>query len=296
MPEGDTVWLSARRLDAALAGQRVLRSQFRVPALAGADLAGSTVLGVTSRGKHILARFGPSEAVGTGVGAGAGSTATSPTGHDTEPPSRPSPASGLWTLHTHFRMDGSWRVFMPGEGWRGGPAHEVRVVIETAQAIAVGYRLPVVDLVLTADESRLVGHLGPDLLGPDWSPDEAVARLRQHSDTQVGVALMDQRLLAGIGNLYKSETLFLAGLNPWTAVGQVKDLPAVVALARRLLLANRDRWEQVTTGVNRRGEQCWVYGRAGQPCRRCATRIMIDEQGPLRQERSTYWCPRCQPG
>jgi endonuclease-8 len=263
MPEGDTVWLAARRLDAALAGEVLRRSDFRVPALATVDLAGRVVTGVASRGKHLLTRLDDGR-----------------------------------TLHTHFRMDGTWHLYRPGERWRGGPSYEVRVVLESDRAVAVGYRLPVVELLPPGGEDAAVGHLGPDLLGPDWDADEAVHRLRARPERPVAPALLDQRNLAGIGNLYKSESLFLRGVSPFVAVGEVRDLRALVVLAQRLMFANREHPEQVTTGDRRPGRSHWVFERGGRPCRRCGTPIRSVEQAePDRptEGRLTYWCPHCQP-
>jgi endonuclease VIII len=198
------------------------------------------------------------------------------------------------TLRTHFRMDGSWHIYRPGTTWRGGPAYDIRVVLATDEWDCVGYRLHDVELVPTADEDRLVGHLGPDVLGPDWDLDEALRRLRARPDEQVGVAILDQRNLAGIGNLYKVETLFLCGVHPWARVADVENLKAVVTRARTLMLANRHHPEQSTTGISRRGQDHWVAGRKGRPCRRCGTAILLGEQGPPTQERVTWWCPTCQ--
>jgi endonuclease-8 len=191
-------------------------------------------------------------------------------------------------------MDGSWRTFAPGERWRGGPAHLIRIALHTEAVVAVGYHLHELALVPTAEEHRLVGHLGPDLLGPDWDPAEAVRRLRERPARPLADALLDQRNLAGIGNLYKAETLFLRGVSPWTRVSDVDDLESLVALAQRLMSANLGRPTQVTTGSRRRGEEVYVFERAGQPCRRCGTMIRRASQGDF--ERITYWCPACQPG
>ncbi|HEX6499517.1 MAG TPA: zinc finger domain-containing protein [Micromonosporaceae bacterium] len=261
MPEGDTVWKTARVLHAALAGRELIGSDFRVPKLATVDLAGWRVEESTARGKHLLLRL-------------------------------EDPRGRRLTLHSHLRMDGAWRVYRAGDRWRGGPAHTIRVVLRSGDAVAVGYHLHDLALVPTADEHRLVGHLGPDLLGADWDPDEAVRRLRQRPDRAIAEALLDQRNLAGIGNLYKSEVLFLRGISPWAPVATVDDLPALVALAHRMLDANRDRWSQVTTGSDRTGRQTYVFERAGAPCRRCGTMIRRAGQG----DRVTYWCPTCQPG
>ncbi|WP_330463986.1 DNA-formamidopyrimidine glycosylase family protein [Micromonospora zamorensis] len=269
MPEGDTVWNTARVLHRALAGARITKSDFRVPQLATTDLSGWTVRESASRGKHLLLRL---------------------SAPDRSPEGRPAP-DALWTLHSHLRMDGAWRAYAPGERWGGRPAHLIRVVLHSPGAVAVGYHLHEMTLLPTAEEDRLVGHLGPDLLGPDWDPAEAVRRLADHPEQTIGEALLDQRNLAGVGNLYKCEVLFLRGVSPWTPVGAVPDLPGMVALAQRLLVANRGRWTQSSTGSLHRGQTSYVYGRRAQPCRRCGTAIRKEELG----ERVTYWCPVCQP-
>ncbi|MDT3399663.1 DNA-formamidopyrimidine glycosylase family protein [Streptomyces sp. B1866] len=260
MPEGDTVWQAARRLHEALSGSPLVRSDLRVPRLATADLSGRRVVEVFPRGKHLLARV-----------------------------------EGGLTLHSHLRMDGAWRVYGPGERWRGGPGHEIRAVLATAERTAVGYRLPVLELLRTADEGRVVGHLGPDLLGPDWDPDEALRRLLADPGRPLGDALLDQRNLAGIGNVYRSELCFLLRVSPWLPAG---DLPAperLPALAKKLLEANKTRVARVTTPDDRRDRRLWVYGRPGRPCRRCGTPIRHARQGRAGEERATFWCPACQP-
>jgi endonuclease VIII len=261
VPEGDTVWLAAQRLHQALAGQVLVRSDFRVPQLAATDLSGREVLEVSPRGKHLLTRI-----------------------------------SGGLTLHTHFRMDGSWHLYRPGDRWTGGPDWQVRAVLENEQWQAVGYRLPVLELLPTEREDDAVGHLGPDLLGADWDLDEALRRLGERSEREIGLALLDQRALAGLGNLYRTEALFLQGVSPWMAVGDVPDLAALVERGRRLMTANRARWEQSTTGSLRNGEMHWVFERAGRACRRCGSRVASAEQGAAPHARLTYWCPHCQPG
>ncbi|HWG62619.1 MAG TPA: DNA-formamidopyrimidine glycosylase family protein [Streptosporangiaceae bacterium] len=258
MPEGDVVWAAARRLHEALAARALTRSDFRVPRYATTDLTGRVVTEVVSRGKHLLIRV----------------------------------AGGL-TVHTHLRMDGAWRIRPAGARVREG--HQVRLVLANDQWQAIGYQLGVVEVLPTAGEGRVVGHLGPDLLGPDWDRGEAVRRLLANPGRPVGEALLDQRNVAGIGNLYKAEALFLRGIDPWCATGNVDDPGALVELARRLLDANKARVGQVTTGVWSRGEETWVYGRGGRPCRRCGTTILTGEQGPDAEGRVTYWCPRCQP-
>lgn len=261
MPEGDTVWNTARTLQRALAGSQLTASDFRVPQLATRDLAGWDVVESASRGKHLLLRLrDPDDRV-------------------------------RLTLHSHLRMDGAWRVHRHGERWAARPAHHVRVVLRTGGAVAVGYHLHEVALLPTTEESRLLDHLGPDLLGPDWDVAEAVRRIAADPARSIAEALLDQRNLAGIGNLYKAETLFLRGVSPWTPVADITDLTGVVRLAQRLVAANRGRWTQSTTGSLRKGETSHVYGRRGLPCRRCGTLIRKAEQG----ERVTYWCPACQP-
>ncbi len=261
MPEGDTVWNTTRMLHRALAGGRLTASDFRVPRLATTELAGWTVLESTSRGKHLLLRL---------------------RGPDGE---------RRMSLHSHLRMDGAWRAYAPGERWAPRPAHLIRAVLRTADAVAVGYHLHEVALVPTSDEHTLVGHLGPDVLGPGWDADEAVRRIGTTPDRPIMEALLDQRSIAGLGNVYQAELLFLRGVWPWTPVRAVPDLPAMVALAQRLVFANRGRWTRSTTGSLRRGETTYVYGRRALPCRRCGTPIEKDDQG----ERITFWCPRCQP-
>jgi endonuclease VIII len=257
MPEGDVVWRAARQLDAALAGRVLTGSDFRVPRYATTNLAGRTVTETISRGKHLLTRV-----------------------------------EGGLSVHTHLRMDGSWHIRAAGSP----PArdHRVRLVLANDAWEAIGRQLGVVEVLPTKEEQDVVGHLGPDLLGPEWDADEAVRRLLASPDRPVGEALLDQRNLAGVGNFFLTEMLFLRGVSPWRSVGQVKDLDALVELGRRLLDANKTRIDQVTTGEWAPGRRTWVYGRAGQPCRRCGTRIRRAEQGATGEERVRFWCPACQ--
>ncbi|HEX4092358.1 MAG TPA: DNA-formamidopyrimidine glycosylase family protein [Trebonia sp.] len=259
MPEGDVIWSTARRLHDALAGQVLTRSDFRVPKFATVDLSGQLVTEVVPRGKHLLIRTG----------------------------------DGL-TVHSHLKMDGFWRVRAVRPGVRPAESFKLRLLLANSEWEAAGYLLAVTEVIPTADEDRVVGHLGPDLLGPDWDPGRAVGLLSRDPDRSIGEALLDQRNLAGIGNVYLAEMLFLRGLDPSRPVGSIEDLPALVDLGRRLLDANKARPGHVTTGDTRRGRENWVYGRGGKPCRRCGTQIKRAEQGPAGQERLRFWCPSCQ--
>jgi endonuclease VIII len=257
MPEGDVVWRTARQLDEALTGRVLTRSDFRVPRFATTDLAGRTVTGTVSRGKHLLTR------VDNGV-----------------------------TVHTHLRMEGSWRI-RPAGGYPPRD-HRIRLVLGNDERQALGYLLGIVEVVPTSSEDRVVGHLGPDLLGPDWDAAEAVRRLQADPARPVGEALLDQRNLAGLGTWFAAEVLFLRGVDPWRRVGDVEDLHALADLGHRLLDENKARIGHASTGDTRRGQESWVYGRAGRPCRRCGTIIRRGEQGPAGQERLRFWCPDCQ--
>jgi endonuclease-8 len=259
VPEGDTVWRACKRLDQALHGQELTRTDFRVPSLATTDLGGQTMVEVVARGKHLMMRL-----------------------------------SGGVTIHSHLRMEGSWHLYRPGERWKGGPDHQVRVVLETAAWTAVGYRLPVLELVATDAEETVVGHLGPDLLSADFDRHAALANLAAQPSRTISEALLDQRNLAGIGNLYRTEVCFLLGLHPWRPVSSV-DLGAAVDLSRRMLKANLPHAAQVTTGVDRPGQRTWVFERPGKPCRRCGTTILTAPIGEPPRDRISYWCPTCQP-
>jgi len=257
MPEGDTVYQAARRLDRALGGEGLTPTDFRVPAYATVDLSGQRMDEVVSRGKHLLMHVGEH------------------------------------TIHSHLKMEGSWEVYPPEGRWRH-PAYQARAVLTTEDVQAVGFQLGVLEVLPRDREEDVVGHLGPDLLGPDWDPEEALRRLSAHPDVPVAVALLDQRNLAGLGNVYANELCFLRGMLPTRPVSEA-DLPAAVDLGHRLITANRDRTVRVTTGDTHRGRNTWVYGRRGQPCRRCGTPIRSGSLGRTElEERVTYFCPVCQ--
>ncbi|GAB2910641.1 Fpg/Nei family DNA glycosylase [Rhodococcus aerolatus] len=268
MPEGDSVLLVARKLQARLSGLVLARTDFRHPRWATADLSGHRVLETVPRGKHLLTRL-----------------------------------DGGTTLHTHLRMDGSWTVLAPGKVLPRRVQPQVRVSLGTTAddgtpgPTAVALAMPVVELIETRLEHRAVGHLGPDVLGPDWDTAEAARRLGADPARPLVAALLDQRNLAGLGNLWVNELAFLRGAYPWTPVGQV-DLPPLLALAHRALRHSVDTpgAYQVTTGSRRRGEQHWVAGRAGRPCLRCGTTVrVVAETAGDPERRRTWWCPSCQP-
>jgi endonuclease-8 len=264
MPEGDTIWRTARTLRAALAGHTVSAFLSSLPEVAARGralrLVGRTVEEVESRGKHLLLHF-----------------------------------SGGAVLHTHLRMTGSWHVYRPTTRWRG-PAHLARAVVRTDAYVAVCFAAPVVEL-LTAVELRSHGpltRLGPDLLSPDFDAARAREGLRARGEAEIGDALLDQTALAGIGNVYKSEVLFLCGVDPFRRVGGLPDrrLDRIIAMAAALMKKNLGRGDRRTTS-GLASEPLWVYERGGKPCRRCGTTIERRAQGA--QARSTWWCPRCQP-
>jgi endonuclease-8 len=274
VPEGDTLFRAARTLHAALAGRTVTRFASVFPALTRVDedapLAGRTVEKVDAAGKHLLMHF-----------------------------------SDALVLRTHMRMSGSWHLYRPGEPWRR-PARDQRIRVETDAFVAVAFNVPVAEFLQgrALARQRDLRALGPDLLGATFDADEAVARLRA-LNAAVEVALLDQRAVAGIGNIYKSETLFAARVHPLTPVAVLSDdqLRRILEHARKLMHANVRLGSpamivthpglRTTSGQADAAEALWVYGRAGRPCRRCGTPIVRAKTGP--HVRSTYWCPRCQP-
>ena len=249
---------TAERLREALAGRVLTRSDVRVPRFATTDLSGRVVDDVLARGKHLLVR-----------------------------------TDGDVSVHSHLGMDGSWRVYRHGERWHG-PSFEVRCVLETEERVAVGHRLRRLEIVRTSAEDRLLGHLGPDVLGPDWDAAEATKRLVADPLRPVGEALIDQSVMAGPGNVYRSEVCFLVGVDPRTPVGHVPDAASLVERMKVLMERNRGGGRRVTTDDPRRGHELWAYGRGGRPCRRCGTPIHSFLQGT--GERIAYVCPGCQPG
>lgn len=274
MPEGDTVFLTGTLVGRALNGRTLTATDFRVPSLATVDLAGAEFSGVRTVGKHLFFRF-----------------------RDTRPGTGDQEAARELSLHSHLRMDGAWRTVQDGRRWRV-PGHHVRVVLTAGEVTAVGVRVHDLALLATSDEHRWTGRLGPDLLDPGWTEEHdarAVTALSADPGREVGIALLDQTCVAGIGNLYKAEICFLAGVTPWTPVSDV-DVPGVVELARKLLRANAARWEQSTTGELARGRRTWVYDRSRLGCFRCGGPVRVAPQGKAAESRPTWFCPRCQHG
>jgi endonuclease-8 len=263
VPEGDTVWRTARRLHEALAGREIVESDLRWPSLATIDLRGRRTLEVVSRGKHLLHRV-----------------------------------EGGLTLHSHLRMEGQWRIAATsglGPGARRSP--DLRALVAAADWTALGLRLGMLDLVETRREDDVVGHLGPDLLGPDWDGTRAVDNLAA-SDVPIGQALLDQRNLAGLGTLWTAETLFALRLHPWTTASRLErpKLEQVVDRARGLIDTGRRDAVQSSTGSLVRGETTYVHGRSGRPCRRCGTTVRVALVGEATRERTMFYCPACQGG
>jgi endonuclease VIII len=266
MPEGDTILRAARTLHTALAGRTVTRFSSTVPAVAGGArhhrIEGRAVAAVEARGKHLIVRF-----------------------------------AGGPALHTHMRMTGSWHLYRVGTRWQKSPAL-ARAVIETGDRVAVCFAAPVVEWLTPSQEAAHapLATLGPDVLADAFDAGLARDNLRAQGSREIGDSLLDQRALSGIGNVYKSETLFLSGVWPFARVESLEDgtIERIVATARRLMRANVgdarvDRRTRPTQGTQR----LWVYRRQGRPCFRCGTAIRMKRQGE--DARSTYWCPACQP-
>jgi endonuclease-8 len=270
VPEGDTIFQTAAALRPLLVGHQILKASARAPGPQIQRVVGSHVTSVEARGKHMVVRFD----------------------------------NGL-ALHTHLRMSGTWHRYAPGERWKIA-AWKARVVLEVAEHVVVCFNAPVVELMTerAVDLHPALVSLGPDLLRDDFDPAVACDRLRTRPDDEIAEALLDQRLMAGVGNVFKSEILFFESVNPWTPVAALDDekLRSIVATAQRLLLMNRPADDSTRISPHRvttrgdssaRGASLWVYGRLNRPCTRCGTPVRVRRQGAL--NRPTYWCPRCQP-
>lgn len=251
MPEGDTVYRTATKLREALEGRTLTRCDVWVPRFATVDLSGEKVDEVISRGKHLFIRVGDA------------------------------------SIHSHLKMDGAWLV---GGQIRRVQPHKVRIILETADSRVAGVDLGVLEILERGRDMDAVAHLGPDLLGDDWEPRTAAVNLVADPDRPLAETLLDQRVMAGVGNVYANELCFVLGRLPTSPVSNVKDPLRVVQRARDMLWLNRSRVNRVTTGDTRPGRDLWVYGRAGNACRRCGTIVEMDGSG----DRVVYWCPNCQ--
>src|SRR5262245_45570656 len=274
MPEGDSIFRTARALHQALAGSSVTRFESMIPALNRVNedrpIAGRQVRAVTARGKHILMEF-----------------------------------SDDLVLHTHLRMNGSWHLYKPGERWQR-PQRDMRVVVETETRVAVGFNIPVAEFLTKRDlaRHRVLQTLGPDLLDSGFDPVEAYRRMTLRPRDTLASVLLDQRVMAGIGNVFRSEILFLARVEPFTTVGELseRERQRVIDHARTLLSTNvMSRSQTLGPAMRRRTTRSmdptanlWVYGRGGRPCRECGTPIKVRKTGV--DARPIYWCPACQPG
>lgn len=304
MPEGDSVFQLARRLQ-FMTGREVTYCSLRVPRLATVDFTGTVCRRVWPYGKHLFMLFDQD------------------------------------VLHTHLKMEGTWAIHRAGQRWKK-PGFSARVVLRLscdagADIEVVGHHLGLVEAFPARQWRSRMNYLGPDVLGADWADHgraEARRRLAARPERPVGTAILDQKNLAGVGNEYRAEICFLLGVHPATPIGAV-DLDRLLALAHRLMRANRDSPIRVTTGVRRAGESSYVFGRAGKPCRRCGTpiasgwlggahpagarravpaprqpggaanaagAIAVDARGrpripgdPTELERVIWWCPSCQP-
>jgi len=265
MPEGDTIFRAARALHRALAGKVVTRFESVYPALTRVaedhPIVGRTIESVAARGKHLLMMF-----------------------------------SGDLLLHTHMRMNGSWHLYPTGARWQRSP-RDMRVLVATSDAVAVGFNVPIAELLTS---SQLARHndlhaLGPDLLDTSFDRRDVLRRIRARDREAVGDVLLNQRVAAGVGNVLKSETLFIAGLDPFTPIDHLADadLERLIEIAHDQLAASaRSRRGRNTTRRMDPNAKLWVYGREGKPCRRCGATIRAKKTGL--DARLTYWCPECQ--
>lgn len=260
MPEGDTIFRAATRLKAVLDGQIVERAESRWLGEAAETLAGRQIVAVEARGKHLLITFDNDR-----------------------------------VLHSHMGMTGSWHIYLPGEAWLK-PAHRAAIVLECPQVCVVCFTPKLVELLTVTALRRhdYLNRLGPDLLAGPPRDAEVVARFRQCNNLPIGQVIMNQTVVSGIGNVYKSEVLFLMRLNPLTLVSDMSDerILALTTKGRELMeknLSGRPR----TTRFALDGKRFWAYGRSGQPCYECGNPIELIRQGDA--GRTTYFCPRCQP-
>jgi endonuclease VIII len=275
MPEGDTIFRSARTLHRALAGQKIIAFKSVYAPLVRANddvpLAGRTIERVEAQGKWLLIYF-----------------------------------SDDLILLTHMLMNGSWHIYRRGERWQR-PRSQMRIVLTTDDYEAVAFNVPVAQFhtARTLERHTSLPKLGPDLLKPVFAEDEAAARLRLRADEEVANAIANQQVMAGVGNVFKSEICFACGVHPFRLVSTLseREVQCLIDTARKQLAMNvldsSGDGPVTYTGPRRtlrtsdEGARLWVYNRSGRPCRRCGTAILMRKQGT--GARSTYWCPECQP-
>ncbi len=265
MPEGDTIFRTARTLTLALTGKVVTRVELPRLVRSGQNLVGARIVSVESRGKNLLMNF-----------------------------------EGGFTLHTHMKMTGSWHIYRPSESWQK-PAHLLRARVDVSDRVAVCFNAPVVRLLTAHEVARdpFLNGLGPDLLAPDFDADEAKARLRanERNHGSIGEAIVDQGVMAGVGNIFKSEALFVARIRPRTPLASLDDaaLARIISVAKTLLVANVGADpERRTTGGSGQSSPLWVYERDGLPCLLCGTPIVETTDGS--PPRHSFFCPTCQTG
>lgn len=257
MPEGDTIHRAARRMHRAIAGKRIERAESRAPKVLARHLEGAVVEAVRARGKHLVIRLEDGRA-----------------------------------LRTHLQMTGSWHLYRTSDRWRR-PRRQMVLLLETDPWHAVAFNLPQAELLRSEAHSKQLRRLGPDLLDPECDLEEAIRRIEREAQLPIGVALMRQDLVAGIGNVYKSEVLFLEGLDPFAPVSAIgaERIRRALERARTLMHRNLRGRRRNTTGRSD-GMTKHVYGRSGEGCPECGATIRMRRQGS--GGRSTYWCPRCQ--
>jgi len=332
VPEGDSVYRQCKMLREALEGAVVESSDFRVPALATSDVSGRTVVAVVPRGKHILIRLSAApdaEQITSGAepltlhshlmmdgtwrvfDRQQDDAAARPGVRRSRPGASPYRPRGQARKGGSVRSAAEARTRLSADVAIGQGSHTIRAILRTKEVEAVGFDVKDVRLVPTRlEDQELVGYLGPDILGPDWDLEKALERLTAQPDRAIGTALMDQRNLAGIGNVYRVETLFMTRTNPWARVDSLPEgkLREIVTLAHKLLHLNKDRSMRSTVGQAPQGRPLfWAYGKDGQPCRRCGTQLKrgeIDDalltvdpapsRTAVQHLRTIAWCPRCQ--
>jgi endonuclease-8 len=274
MPEGDTIYRAARTLNIALAGQTITSFESVLPRLSRVEVdqgvVGRTVEKVEAQGKWLLMYF-----------------------------------SGDLILLSHMLMSGSWHIYRPGETWKRRRYH-MRVVIGTPKILAVAFNVPIAEFHNADSLRRREGFksVGPSTLAKNFDESEVIARLRARPELEIGVGLLSQSLLSGIGNVFKSEICFACGINPFRTISDLTDddLKCLVSTARKFMLVNVTdaSSDKITTYVPMRrttgranvSERLWVYKRTGEPCRRCGSAIVSQKQGF--DARTSFWCPRCQ--